>query len=178
MKTLPSNADKVLIKIVIVKIAAKYITLNKKVTQGLDSFYNSTKLIYNIHHDNLQNHSINSFDVTSSILSKTSPSIEKDLQTRIRKSSISNSEVPENQINNENQSGNSAIKENTQHIHTKIYMFKRKPESDDISHFLKIPIYMFKVPSTCLKVNPKAMICPIFQKFLSLGLNLMLLKAM
>ena len=38
MKTLPSNADKVLIKIVIVKIAAKYITLNKKVTQGLDSF--------------------------------------------------------------------------------------------------------------------------------------------
>ena len=86
--------------------------------------------------------------------------------------------VPENQINNENQSGNSAIKENTQHIHTKIYMFKRKPESDDISHFLKIPIYMFKVPSTCLKVNPKAMICPIFQKFLSLGLNLMLLKAM
>ena len=57
-------------------------------------------------------------------------------------------------------------------------MFKRKPESHDMSHFLKIPIYMFKVPSTCLKVNPKAMICPIFQKFLSLGLNLMLLKAM
>ena len=47
-------------------------------------------------------------------------------------------DCPENQINNENQSGNSAIKENTQHIHTNIYTFKRKPESDDMLHFSKI----------------------------------------
>ena len=42
-----------------------------------------------------------------------SPSTENDLQTRIRENSITNSGVPENQINNENQSDNSAIKENT-----------------------------------------------------------------
>ena len=72
-------------------------------------FYNSTKIIYNIQHDPLQNHSINSFGVSSSILSETSPSVESDLQTRIRESSITSGEVPENQINNKNQSGNSAI---------------------------------------------------------------------
>ena len=117
----------------------------------MDFFYNSTKVIYNIQHDPLQNHSINSFDVTSSILSETSPSIENDLQTRIRESSITNSEVPENQINNENQPGNSASKENTQHIHTNI---------------------------TRLNVNPKVMICYILRKLPSLGLNLMFSKAM
>ena len=101
-------------------------------------FYNSTKVIYIIQHDPLQNHSINSFGVSSSSLSETSPSVESDLQTRIRESSITRGEVPENQINNKNQSGNSAIKENTQHIHTNIYTFKRKPESDDMLHFPKI----------------------------------------
>ena len=89
-------------------------------------------------HDTSQNHSINSFNVSSSILSETSPSTQSDLQTRIRESSITNSEVPENQINNENQSDNSAIKEITQHIHTNIDTFKRKPESDDLLHFSKI----------------------------------------
>ena len=101
-------------------------------------FYNSTKVIYIIQHDPLQNHSINSFGVSSSILSETSPSVESDLQTRIRESSITSGEVPENQINNKNQSGNSAIKENTQHIPTNIYTFKRKPESADMLHFSKI----------------------------------------
>ena len=100
-------------------------------------FY-STKVMYNIQHDPLQNHSINSFGVSSSILSETSPSVESDLQTRIRESSIASGEVPENQINNKNQSGNSAIKENTQHIHTNIYTFKSKPESADMLHFSKI----------------------------------------
>ena len=64
----------------------------------MDFFYNSTKVIYNIQHDPLQNNSINSFHVSSSILGETSPSIENDLQTRIRESYITNSEVPENQI--------------------------------------------------------------------------------
>ena len=107
--------------------------------------------MYNIQHDPLQNHSINSFGVSSSILSETSPSVESDLQTRIRESSITSGEVPENQINNKNQSGNSAIKENTQHIDTNIYTFKRKQ---------------------------KVLICYIFRKLPSLELNLMLSKAM
>ena len=55
-----------------------------------------------------------------------SPSNENDLQTRIREGSITNGEVPVNQINNENQSDNSAIEENTQHIHTNIYTLLRK----------------------------------------------------
>ena len=101
-------------------------------------FYNSTKVIYNIQHDPFQNHSINSSGVSSSILSETSPSVGSDLQTSIRESSITSGEVPEYQINNKNQSGNSAIKENTQHIHTNIYTFKRKPESDDMLHFSTI----------------------------------------
>ena len=104
----------------------------------MDFFYNSTKVTYNIQHDPLQNHNINSFNVSSSILSATSPSVENDLQTLMRESSITNSEVPENLINNENQSGNSAIKENSQHIHTNIYTFKRTPERYDMLHFSKI----------------------------------------
>ena len=92
-------------------------------------FYNSTKVIYIIQDDPLQNHSINSFGVSSSSLSETSPSVESDLQTRIRESSITRGEVPENQINNKNQSGNSAIKENTQHIHKVLicYIFRKLP---------------------------------------------------
>ena len=46
--------------------------------------------------------------------------------------------MPENQINNKNQSDNSAIEENTQHIHTNIYTFKRNSQSDDMLHFSKI----------------------------------------
>ena len=110
----------------------------KTLREAWTLFYNSTKVIYNIKHVPLQNHSINSSGVSSSILSETSPSVEYDLQTRIRESSITSGEVPENQINNKNQSGNSAIKENTQHLHTNIYKFKRKPESDDMLHFSKI----------------------------------------
>ena len=82
--------------------------------------------------------------MSSSILGETSPSIENDLQTRIRESYITNSEVPENQINNENQSGNSAIKENPQHIHTNIYTSKRKPESYDMLYFSTIARFRTK----------------------------------
>ena len=38
MKTLASNADKVLIKIVIVKLAPESIILNENAARGLDSF--------------------------------------------------------------------------------------------------------------------------------------------
>ena len=56
----------------------------------------------------------------------------------IHESSVTNGEVPENQINVENLSDNSVFKENAQHIHTNISTFKRKPESGDMLHFLKM----------------------------------------
>ena len=67
----------------------------------------------NIHPDSPQNHCINSFDISSSILNETSPSLASP-------------------------SDNSAYKANTQHINTNIDTFKRKPESDDMLHFSKI----------------------------------------
>ena len=96
MKTQASDADKVLIEIVIVKLEGK--VANKKKPQDLASFYNSTNVIDNIQHGPSQNHSINSCNINSSILSETSLSTENNLQTPIREISVSNSEVPENQI--------------------------------------------------------------------------------
>ena len=104
----------------------------------MDSFYNFTKVTGDIQHEPSQNHCINSHDISSSILSETSPSVENYLQKPIRESSVTNGEVPENQINVENPSDNSVFKENAQHIHTNINTFKRKPESGDILHFSKI----------------------------------------
>ena len=108
--------------------------VNKKSSQGLDSFYNYTKVIYNIQHDPSQNRFINSCKINSSILSESSPSVKNNLQTLILESSLSNSEVPENQINIENLSDNSAFETNAQHIQI----------------------------STPLNVNPKVMICYTF----------------
>ena len=58
MKTQASNSDKVLIESVIVKLTLEGKIVNKKTLQGLDSFYISTKVIDNIHHDPSQNHCI------------------------------------------------------------------------------------------------------------------------
>ena len=96
MKTQASDADKVLIEIVIVKLEGK--VANKKNPEDLASFYNSTNVIDNIQHGPSQNHSINSCNINLSILSETSLSTENNLQTPIREISVSNSEVPENQI--------------------------------------------------------------------------------
>ena len=91
----------------------------------MNSFYNSAKVIHNIQHDLSGNHCINKFVRYQFFYPcETSPSIGNNLQTPIRESSITNSEVPENQINIENSSDNSAFKENTQHIHTNIDTFK------------------------------------------------------
>ena len=104
----------------------------------MESFYNVTKVTGDIWHEPSQNHCINSNDISSSILCETSPSVENYLQKPIRESSVTNGEVPENQINVESPSDNSVFKENPQHVHTNISTFKRKPESGDMSHFLKI----------------------------------------
>ena len=96
MKTQASDADKVLIESVIVKLEGK--VANKKNPQDLASFYNSTNVIDNIQHGPSQNHSINSCNINSSILSETSLSTENNLQTPIREISVSNSEILENQI--------------------------------------------------------------------------------
>ena len=108
MKTQALNADKFLTGSVIGKLTLEGKIVNKETSQSLDSFYNSTKVIDN---DPLQNHYINLCNISSSILSETSPLIENNLQTLIRESFITNSEkVPDNQINFENPS------ENAQHI--------------------------------------------------------------
>ena len=96
MKTQASDADKVLIESVIVKLEGK--VANKKKPQDLASFYNSTNVMDNIQHGPSQNHSINSCNINSSILSETSLSTENNLQTPIREISVSNSDIPENQI--------------------------------------------------------------------------------
>ena len=98
MKTQASNADKALIDSVIVKLTPEGKIINKKTLQGLDSFYNSTKEIDNIQYD----HSRNQLQSTnSSFLKETAPSIDKNLQTPICESSITNSvasnfEIPSN----------------------------------------------------------------------------------
>ena len=106
----------------------------------MDSFYNPTKLIDNIQHDPSQDqlHCINSSEISSSFLIKSVPSIQNYLETLLRVSSITNSEVPNNQINIENLSDNPTFKENTPHIHANIDTFKRKPESNDMLHFQKL----------------------------------------
>ena len=112
--------------------------VHKKSPQGLDSFYNYTKAIYNIQCDPSQNRFMNSCKISSSILSEMSRSVENNLQTLILESFLSNSEVPENQINIENPSDNSAF-EKKRSTHTNIDTFKRKPESHDmLLHFLRI----------------------------------------
>ena len=108
MKTQALNADKFLTGSVIGKLTLEGKIVNKETSQSLDSFYNSTKVIDN---DPSQNHYTNLCNISSSILSETSPLIENNLQTLIRESFITNSEkVPDNQINFENPS------ENAQHI--------------------------------------------------------------
>ena len=129
VKTHASIADKVLIESVIVKLTPEGSIVNKKTLQGLDSFFNSTKVIDNIHPDSPQNHCTNSCDISSSILNETYPSFA-------------------------NPCDNSAYKENTQHIHTNIDTFKRKPESDDMLHFsktakLKATFNALKTHATC-----------------------------
>ena len=88
MKTQASNADKVLIDSVIVKLTPEGKIINKKTLQGLDSFYNSTKETDNIQYDHSRNQSQST---NSSFLKETAPSIDKNLQTPICESSITNS---------------------------------------------------------------------------------------
>ena len=140
MKTQASNADKVLIESVIAKLTLEDKIVNKKTPQSLDSFYNFTKEIEYIQYDHSQNQlqSTNSSDINFSFLSETAPSIDKNLQTPIRESSIANNEVPNNQNNIKNPSDNPTFKENTPHIHTNIGISKLKPESNDMLHFSEI----------------------------------------
>ena len=56
----------------------------------------------------------------------------------IEESSITNSEVPNNQNNIENPSDNPTFKESTPHIHTNIDTSKLKLESNDTIHFSKV----------------------------------------
>ena len=100
MKRQALNADKVLIESVTAKLTMEGKLVNKKILQVLDSFYNnSTKVIDNIQYNPSQNHCINLCDISSSILSENSPSFENILERPIRGTSMTNSEVPENQIN-------------------------------------------------------------------------------
>ena len=100
MKRQALNADKVLIEKVTAKLTMEGKLVNKKTVQVLDSFYNnSTKVIDNIQYNPSQNHCINLCDISSSILSENSPSFENILERPIRGTSMTNSEVPENQIN-------------------------------------------------------------------------------
>ena len=118
--------------IVIVKLILEGKIINKKTPLGLDSFYNSTKEIDNIEYDHSHNQlqKTNSADINSSFLNETAPSIDKNLQTPIRKSSITNSVVSNIEI----PSDNPTFKENTSHINTS----KLKPDSNDSLHLSKI----------------------------------------
>ena len=151
MKAQAFSTDKALIESVIVKLTLEGKVVNEKVPQSLDCFYNCTKVIYNIQHDPSQNHYKNSYKISCPILSESSPSIGNSLKTAVSESYLSNSQVPENKINIENPSDNSAF-EKTLNI------------------FIQI--------SAPLNVNPKVMKCYTFQKLPSLRLNLMLSKAM
>ena len=131
MKTQASNADKVLTDSVIVKLILEGKIINKKTLQGLDSFYNSAKEIDNIQYDHSQNQlqSTNMTDINSSFFSETAPSVDKNLQTPIRESSItktvvSNIEIP---------SDNPTFKDNTSHIDTS----KLNLDSNDTLQFSK-----------------------------------------
>ena len=79
-------------------------------------------------HNQLQ--STNSADINSSFLNETAPSIDKNLQTPIRESSITNSVV----VNIEIPSDNPTFKENTSHVNTS----KLKPDSNDSLHLSEI----------------------------------------
>ena len=69
--------------------------INKKTPQGLDSFHHSRKLIDNIQYEHSHNQlqGTSSAYINSSFLSETAPSIDKNLQTPARESSITNSVV-------------------------------------------------------------------------------------
>ena len=118
--------------IVIVKLILEGKIINKKTPLGLDSFYNSTKEIGNIEYDHSHNQlqSTNSADINSSFLNETAPSIDKNLQTPTRESSITNSVVSNIEI----PSDNPTFKGNTSHINTS----KLKPDSNDSLHLSKI----------------------------------------
>ena len=79
-------------------------------------------------HNQLQ--STNSADINSSFLNETAPSIDKNLQTPIRESSITNNVV----VNIEIPSDNPTFKENTSHVNTS----KLKPDSNDSLHLSEI----------------------------------------
>ena len=139
MKTQASNADKVLIDSVIVKLILEGKIINKKTLQGLDSFYNSAKEIDNIQYDHSQNQlqSTNMTDINSSFFSETAPSVDKNLQTPIRESSItktvvSNIEIP---------SDNPTFKDNTSHIDTS----KLNLDSNDTLQFSNLTSLSLKL---------------------------------
>ena len=104
MKTQASNADKALINSGIVKLTLEGKIINKKTPQRLDSFYNFTKEIDNIQYNYSQNQlqSTNSSDINSSFLSEAAASVDKILQTPVRRSSITNSAASNIEIPSEN----------------------------------------------------------------------------
>ena len=95
--------------------------VNKQTQQGLDSFYNSPKVIDNIQHDPTQNHYVNSCDISYSVLSETSLSVENNPQSPI-------------QIMNIHLITLNIYKRST---YTNIYTFRCKPEIDDMLHLSK-----------------------------------------
>ena len=99
-------------------------------------------------------------------------SIENNLQALLNESSITNSEVPENQINTENPSGNSAFKESAQHIHTNIDTFKSKAESDDMLLVLFLKIAKLEVKLDARKSHVTCEISVLTNKLGSFLLDL------
>lgn len=93
MKTQALNADKVLIKSIIVKLTLEDKTVTPLSPQDKDSFYNSAKVTDSTRYDPSQNqiHCINSSDISSSIYSETTLSVENNLPTLIREGSMANS---------------------------------------------------------------------------------------
>ena len=93
IQTQALNADKVLIKSIIVKLRLEDKIVTPFSPQDKDSFYNSAKVTDNTRYDPSQNqiHCINSSDISSSIYSETALSVENNLPTLIREGSMANS---------------------------------------------------------------------------------------
>ena len=93
IQTQALNADKVLIKSIIVKLTLEDKIVTPFSPQDKDSFYNSAKVTDNTRYDPSQNqiHCINSSDISSSIYSETALSVENNLPTLIREGSMANS---------------------------------------------------------------------------------------
>ena len=148
MKTQASNADKILIDSVIVKLTLESKIINKKSPQGLDLFYNSTKEIDNIQYNHSQNQlqSTNLSDINSSFLSEATASIDTNLHLYAK-----------------------VLLQTVQCLilkfHLKILLLKKT-----------FPILTQK--STPQNLNPIVMICYTFRKLASLRLNLMLSKVL